>query len=114
MGETEGGLFKRILSDASAHACMHVCVCVCARARVCTCARVLCSLGGRVYVCACLCSVYACVYSTSAKSIWKLFIEQFDDLLVKILLGAAIISFVSSSSTKGLCWQSSQEMCGIT
>ncbi|KAL5477122.1 hypothetical protein EMCRGX_G023868 [Ephydatia muelleri] len=28
------------------------------------------------------------------KSIWKLFIEQFDDLLVKILLGAAIISFI--------------------
>ena len=29
------------------------------------------------------------------KSIWELIFEQFDDLLVKILLLAAIISFVS-------------------
>lgn len=29
------------------------------------------------------------------KSIWQLVLEQFDDLLVKILLLAAIISFVS-------------------
>lgn len=29
------------------------------------------------------------------KSLWHLFLEQFDDLLVKILLAAAIISFVS-------------------
>ncbi len=29
------------------------------------------------------------------KSLWQLFLEQFDDLLVKILLGAAVISFVS-------------------
>lgn len=29
------------------------------------------------------------------KSIWELILEQFDDLLVKILLSAAIISFVS-------------------
>ena len=29
------------------------------------------------------------------KSLWELIIEQFDDLLVKILLLAAIISFVS-------------------
>ena len=29
------------------------------------------------------------------KSIWELILEQFDDLLVKILLLAAIISFVS-------------------
>lgn len=29
------------------------------------------------------------------KSLWDLFLEQFDDLLVKILLGAAVISFVS-------------------
>jgi len=31
----------------------------------------------------------------TGKSLWELFLEQFDDLLVKILLLAAIISFVS-------------------
>lgn len=31
----------------------------------------------------------------TGKSIWQLVLEQFDDLLVKILLLAAIISFVS-------------------
>ena len=28
-------------------------------------------------------------------TIWDLFLEQFDDPLVKILLGAAVVSFVS-------------------
>lgn len=32
----------------------------------------------------------------TGKSIWQLVLEQFDDLLVKILLLAAIISFVSN------------------
>ena len=30
----------------------------------------------------------------TGKSLWQLFLEQFDDLLIKILLGAAVISFV--------------------
>ena len=32
---------------------------------------------------------------SAGKSLWKLFLEQFDDLLIKILLVAAVISFVS-------------------
>ena len=38
--------------------------------------------------------MYICL--SSGKSLWKLFLEQFDDLLVKILLGAAVVSFVSA------------------
>lgn len=34
-------------------------------------------------------------YFSPGKSLWQLFLEQFDDLLVKILLAAAVISFVS-------------------
>lgn len=39
--------------------------------------------------------LFLCVSSLSGKSIWELIGEQFEDLLVRILLLAACISFVS-------------------
>ncbi len=43
-----------------------------------------------------LCDVDAELPAEEGKPLWKLILEQFDDLLVKILLLAAIISFVST------------------
>lgn len=39
----------------------------------------------------------------TGKTIWQLVLEQFDDLLVKILLLAAIISFVSACDMSKFC-----------
>ena len=51
----------------------------------------------------------SCFSSFAGKSLFALFLEQFDDLLVKILLAAAVVSFVSHISYR-LCLVVS---CGV-
>ena len=43
-----------------------------------------------------------CLSPPTGKSLFALFLEQFDDLLVKILLAAAVVSFVSRIPLAGL------------
>lgn len=47
--------------------------------------------------------IYSELPVEEGKSIWQMVLEQFDDLLVKILLLAAIISFVSTNTHRH--WQ---------
>lgn len=52
-------------------------------------------------------------YISTGKTIWQLILEQFDDLLVKILLLAAIISFVSIRVSIWSDWKFTVTQCYI-
>lgn len=60
-----------------------------------------------------LCDVFLSMH-ISGKSLWELVAEQFEDLMVRILLLAACVSFVSTTQLiKKPCWPFSLLVCDL-